>query len=128
MTKRVDQASLMTDTIHHYLHAWNSATTVERESELAKSFATDGVYIDPHAGELSGLAAMQGLIEEFRTKYTHPIEAMGHLDMHHSLFRLSWRIGDMETGVLSHGLFTGQVDSSGKIMRLWTFIDSDSNA
>lgn len=118
----------MTDTIHHYLHAWNSATVVERESELAKSFATDGVYIDPHAGELRGLAAMQGLIEEFRTKYTHPIEAMGHLDMHHGLFRLPWRIGDMKTGVLSHGLFTGQVDASGKITQLWAFIDSDSKA
>lgn len=128
MTNRVKQAKTITDTIHHYLHAWNSATATERQQELAESFSEAGVYIDPHAGELQGLAAMQGLIEEFRAKYTHPIEAMGHLDMHHSLFRLPWRIGDMKTGVLSHGLFTGQIDASGKIVRLWVFIDSDSNA
>lgn len=127
MTKRVDKASLMTDTIHHYFHAWNSATAAEREHELTESFAAEGVYIDPHVGELQGLSAMQKLIEEFRSKYSHPIEAMGHLDMHHSLFRLPWRIGDIETGVLSHGLFTGQVDTSGKITRMWVFIDSDSN-
>ncbi|NEP17921.1 MAG: hypothetical protein F6J97_13620 [Leptolyngbya sp. SIO4C1] len=127
MTNRAQQAATITETLHHYFHAWNSATADERAAELAQSFEDTGVYIDPHAGELQGLAAVQQLIEQFRSKYDYPLEAMGHLDLHHRLFRLPWRLGDKRTGVLSHGLFTGEIGASGKIVRLWVFIDSDSN-
>ncbi len=119
-------AQLVTDistTLHSYLHAWNAPSAEERAASLRQALTTDVIYIDPHAGELQGVEAVQALIEQFRSKFNYPLEATGHLDVHHRLFRLPWRLGDLDKGVLSHGTLVGEFDTTGKILRLWAFLD-----
>jgi len=91
-------ARLVTDistTLRHYLHAWNAPTVDERAQALRQALTPDIVYIDPHAGELQGIEAVRTLVEQFRSKFDYPLEATGHLDVHHQLFRLPWRLGDL---------------------------------
>jgi hypothetical protein len=116
----------LTTTIHDYVHAWNASNTQDRSQALFQSFASDGTYIDPHAGVLQGRDAMQHLIDQFRTKFAHPMEATGHIDFHHNIFRLPWRLGDSTTGILSQGLFVGQLNADHKICQLLVFLDKNS--
>jgi hypothetical protein len=115
-----------TTVIHHYFHAWNASNPQERQNALNQSFAADATYVDPHAGSLQGINALQTLIEQFRAKFSHPLEATGHVDIHHHIFRLPWRLGDARTGILSQGLFVGMFNAEHKIGQLLVFLDKDN--
>ncbi|MEO1590344.1 MAG: nuclear transport factor 2 family protein [Cyanobacteria bacterium J06632_22] len=119
-------AQLVTDistTLRHYLHAWNAPTADERAAALRQALTPEVIYIDPHAGERYGIDAVHAVIEQFRSKSDYLLEATGHLDVHHQLFRLPWRLGDLDRGVLSHGTLVGEFNAAGKILRLWGFLD-----
>ncbi|MEM6351972.1 MAG: nuclear transport factor 2 family protein [Cyanobacteria bacterium P01_D01_bin.14] len=123
MSRSTQLVTDISTTLQRYLHAWNATTPEARATALAQSLTPEVIYVDPHAGELQGIDAVQSLIEQFHAKFNHPLEATGHLDVHHHLFRLPWRLGDRETGVLSHGMFVGEFNDAVQIVRLWTFLD-----
>jgi hypothetical protein len=107
-----------------YCDAWNAKDDGLRAALLSRSFSENGTYLDPHAGFKSGLGEMNALIRQFRDRFPHQLEPQGKCDVHHNVFRQSWRLHDPESGTLSQGLFVGAVDGEAKILGLWVFLDS----
>jgi ketosteroid isomerase-like protein len=116
---------LMIKSIQDYLAAWNAQTAAEREMLLQNCLTDNVIYIDPHAPDpVHGIDGMQALMEKFRTLFDHRLEPEGEIDMHHSVFRLRWRLQRDGGEVLSRGLMVGDLTDTGVIARIIQFVDA----
>jgi hypothetical protein len=116
----VDRKQIIT-TLNIFIAAWNADTEQYRRNLLQYSFAPQAVYIDPHLGKSTGIDSMQHSIAEFRDKFPHRLEATSKVETHHNIFRISWRFYAPAFGVLSQGLFVGEMNPEGQIIRLFVF-------
>ncbi|WP_299484496.1 hypothetical protein [Acaryochloris sp. IP29b_bin.137] len=115
----------MIQSIQDYLAAWNAKTFNERRSLLQSCMTGKAIYIDPHAPDpVQGIDGMQALIEKFRARFDHELKAEGQIDMHHSVFRLPWRLQRDSGEILSHGLMVGDLTDAGLIKRIVQFVDT----
>ena len=115
----------MIQSVQDYLSAWNTQTSDERRRLLQSCMTDKAIYIDPHAPDpVQGIDGMQALIEEFRARFDHKLEPEGQIDMHHSVFRLRWRLQRDSGEVLSHGLMVGDLTETGLIERIVQFVDA----
>jgi hypothetical protein len=120
---------LMIKSIQDYLAAWNAQTAAEREMLLQSCLTDDVIYIDPHAADpVHGIDGMQALMEKFRALFDHRLEPESEIDMHHSVFRLRWRLQRDSGEVLSHGLMVGDLTDTGLIERIVQFVDAPNAA
>jgi hypothetical protein len=119
----------MIQSVQDYLAAWNTQTSDERRSLLQCCMTDKAIYIDPHAPDpVQGIDGMQALIEKFRARFDHKLEHVGQIDMHHSVFRLRWRLQRDSGEVLSHGLMVGDLTDTGLIERIVQFVDTANAA
>ncbi|NJK52981.1 MAG: nuclear transport factor 2 family protein [Leptolyngbyaceae cyanobacterium SU_3_3] len=115
----------MMQSVQNYLAAWNAQTSDERRSLLQSCITDKAIYIDPHAPDpVQGIDGMQALIEKFRARFDHKLESEGQIDMHHSVFRLRWRLQRESGEVLSRGLMVGDLTNTGLIERIVQFVDA----
>jgi hypothetical protein len=117
------EIDLILETVRQYFAAWNTESASERSNLLEECFAATGTYVDPHAGVKNGIAQMKELIDTFRSKFPHRLERTGNVDTDNNIFQVPWRLIDETAGVLSSGLFSGELDTSARIMRLTVTLD-----
>jgi hypothetical protein len=119
----------MMQSVQDYLAAWNAQTSHERRSLLQSCMTDKAIYIDPHAPDpIQGIDGMQSLIEKFRARFDHKLEPEGQIDIHHSVFRLRWRLQRDNGEVLSHGMMVGDLNDTGLIERIVQFVDAANAA
>lgn len=104
-----------------YVAAWAQIDEEERRALLEKSWADDGIYIDPTA-EVVGREALIRLIESYHQQFAgHRILCTSGVDEHHSRFRFTWAWVDPEGNLVSEGMDFGEVGPDGRLIRITGF-------
>jgi hypothetical protein len=112
-----------TEIINQYVHSWNEKDALKRLQLLNKSFAENGIYLDPHIPKpVSNLTEMNGIIKTFQSRLPHKLIKNSEPEFHNSIFRMQWKM-DNEGSVLSYGTFVGEFDETNRITRIFCFID-----
>jgi hypothetical protein len=123
MVTELQVESSLATAIALYIQAWNSQDPTDRFMLLQKCFHKEGIYVDPHAGRLRGLEAMHGLIGRFRDRFPHQLVASSEIQQHNRCFRMHWVLQDAEEGILSRGLFVGDLAMEHQIIYLLVFLE-----
>jgi hypothetical protein len=109
--------------INQYINAWNEKNQTKRLEQLATCFAENGIYLDPHIPKpVSNIAEMEAIISTFQSRLPHKLVKNSQPEFHNSVFRMQWKM-DNNGSVLSYGTFVGEFDETGKICRVYAFID-----
>ena len=116
----------MLETIENYILAWNAPDEKTRLQKLNLSFHLEGRYIDPHIqSPITNLNEMNALIRNFREKFEHKLILVDQVEIHHSVFRFSWKL-EKNGSVLSRGMFCGEMNETKHIQLIFGFIDSSN--
>ncbi len=110
------------DLIDRYIAAWNETDDERRRDLVARTFAKDASYIDPHL-EGHGTAEIDALIAAVQGRFPgYRFQRTGRVDAHHSRVRFSWEVmpeggpvfaGGTDVAIVADGLFhsvTGFID------------------
>jgi SnoaL-like protein len=107
--------------VEDYVAAWNEPDAAARTKLLDSCWAEDATYLDPNA-DLRGRSALGAHITKMQAgRPGARIEFMSGIDLHHNVVRFLWRLvrGDGSTGDVS--IDFGEVDASGKLVRIVGF-------
>ena len=103
-----------------YGATWNEPDEKQRLALLTKSWADDGVYMDP-TGRADGRDALLAHIGGFREMMPgHTIDMTSGVDVHANVFRFAWVMRkDGETVI--EGMDYGELADDGRISRIVGF-------
>jgi L-amino acid N-acyltransferase len=111
-----------------FVDAVNLRSADDRRDRLERILAPEFRYCEPTVAELvRGIGEMDQLISARLARRPHlELVAVGSPETHHDVWRLRWRLhGDPgPTG----GLFTGELDPTGRILRIDCFVDAPEGA
>jgi len=111
------------EALENYLAAWNATNADDCSARLLAGCSPDVVLLDPNADRpLNGWGAVASHIAYFRERYGHHMEPITHLDAHHGVCRLHWRLAD-GADVLSTGLLVADAAPDGRLRRIVHFVD-----
>jgi hypothetical protein len=109
------------EVVTQYMAAWNEPEAAARQALLEQCWSDGGVYLDPRAS-LAGrdelarhIAAWQAARPGVR------LEFMSGIDVHHSVFRVLWRLvrADGTRGDVS--IDFGEVGTDGRLVKIIGF-------
>lgn len=111
----------MDETIKMYCAAWSEPDTQRRLELLEKVWATNGTYTDP-TSHVEGRKALADHIGGFMQRTPGAkIIATSHVDLHHSMFRFTWKFLGADGKTMSEGVDFGTLDAGGKIQTIVGF-------
>jgi hypothetical protein len=111
------------ETINLYFESWNERDENKRLTLLNECFSENGQYADPHIPKpVENLKEMNEIIKIFQSRLPHKLLKISESEINHSAFRIRWEMKNVEH-ILSNGTFVGEFDASGKIARIYCFID-----
>lgn len=104
-----------------FVEAFGDHDAVERRDLLERCLAPEFRYCDPLEVDLvRGIGEMDQLIASRRAADPElVVSAVGAPEVHHDVFRLAWRSQGRTT--VSSGTFSGEVDHTGRIVRIDAF-------
>ncbi|BCY06771.1 nuclear transport factor 2 family protein [Actinoplanes sp. L3-i22] len=109
--------------IERYLAVWNETDPAARRAAIAGLFADDVHYVDPVAA-VHGHAGLDGLIGAVHQQFPGLVfSAGGPVDAHHDQARFTWHLGRPGEEPLVIGFDVAERDTSGRIARVYGFID-----
>lgn len=92
------------DTIRTYVAAWNAADDDARRDLLARSFAADGIYVDP-AARVRGRAALAVHARGFAARWPGAtVEVTSRIDVHGDVACFTWRVTGPDGTALREGI------------------------
>ena len=111
----------LTELITLYTRAWSEPDRACRQSLLDRIWDENGTYTDPTA-HVAGRAALVDHIGGFFVQYPGArIELTSGVDMHHEMFRFTWRMVLADGNVFVEGIDFGELSSEGKLHRIAGF-------
>ncbi|OZC03968.1 nuclear transport factor 2 family protein [Rubricoccus marinus] len=118
------KTSTPAESLENYLAAWNATDADDCSARLLAGCAPDVVLLDPNAERpLNGWAAVASHIAYFRERHGHRMEPTGHIDAHHGVCRLPWRLADGDD-VHSTGVLIADAAGDGRLQRILHFVDA----
>jgi hypothetical protein len=104
-----------------YCTAWSEPDTDTRRQILEKVWAVDGQYSDPTANVMNRQGLMD-LIGRVLGKYPGArFSATSIGDLHHGMFRVTWRMEAPDGKLIVDGIDFGELSSDGRIQRITGF-------
>ena len=108
-------------TVRLYAAAWNEPDAGKRLALLERSWAEDGVYVDPTV-ELSGRQALSDHIAGVQAKRPGArIALTSGTDEHHGLLRFNWRLIQADGTEGAESIDFGELDDDGRLSRIVGF-------
>jgi len=101
--------------------AWNATSRIERDRQLARVFAPDGVYNDPTPTYVTGRAALSAEIADFHRQYPGFRFRCSTPQIHHHAMRVSWLLLRPDGKVRLEGTDFYQLAPDGLIRRVTGF-------
>lgn len=109
------------EAVKAYAAAWAEPDEGARRALLEKSWADDGVYMDPSA-HVEGREALVKHIAGFLSQAgdTHLERASG-VEVHHGSLRFRWRIVAADGSVVGEGFDYGELAEDGRLKKIVGF-------
>jgi hypothetical protein len=103
------------EVIQAYGDSWNEPDESKRRQLIERSWADGGVFQDPRDRAV-GQEALLALIAGFREAFPGAaIVPTSGLDVHHEMFRFTWRIDDKDGAPVLEGFDYGELADDGRI-------------
>jgi hypothetical protein len=104
-----------------YDAAWNEPDATERRRLLERSFAEDGVLIEPR-GRFDGREAVLERIAGFSERFPGArVVLTSGVDEHHGFMRYAWTIVGADGSALLEGIDFAELGSDGRLRRVIMF-------
>jgi hypothetical protein len=92
--------------VMNYIAAWNERDAVKRRAIVAKAWAPNGSYTDPHR-QASGVDEIDAMLATAQASYPgYQVRLISKIEAHHEHIRFSWAAG----GTLEAPLYLGGTD------------------
>jgi hypothetical protein len=81
--------------VMNYIAAWNERDPIKRRATVAKAWAPNGTYIDPHR-KASGLDEIDTMLAVAQASYPgYQVRLISKIEAHSGHIRFSWAAGGM---------------------------------
>ena len=106
------------ESLEAYMAAWNEPDEAKRKALLEKSWADDGVYIDP-LSDVKGRDGLNGAIAGMHAQQPGAsIVLASGIDQHHNQVRFRWDFIGADGTTAIQGIDVGESAPDGRIARI----------
>lgn len=107
--------------VEAYGAAWNEPDEAERRRLLERSWANDGVFVDPQS-HAEGREALLGLIADFQRQLSGAqIVTTSGIDVHHNVVRFTWAVRGADGSTMMEGIDFGELAEDGRLRKIVGF-------
>ena len=111
----------VTAVVDTYLSMWNEADRAARTEIVRTAWADEGAYWDPML-EARGHDEMVAMVDAVQARFPgHRFRRTTGIDHHHELVRFGWELAAPDGAVTVAGLDVGELDETGKLVRITGF-------
>jgi hypothetical protein len=109
--------------VNDYIAIWNEEDAATRSTLIARTWATDGDYVDPLL-QGSGHDGIEAMTAGLQSSYPgHKFARIGAIDQHHDRIRFGWQLLTPEREPLVIGTDYGVVSEDGKLTSITGFFE-----
>ena len=112
----------LTDLAQRYIDVWNTTDPATRRREIDALFAPDARYVDPLV-VADGPEAIDQTIAAVQEQFPELLFRLGPVDAHHDQARFTWELGPVGGEALIVGFDVAVADQSGRLRRVYGFLD-----
>jgi hypothetical protein len=123
-----DELSRADALVARYCGAWSKTDPAERQREVAGVWAEDGEYLDSQPARASGREGLEAEIKKFQQQFPGARFHCEAVKAHHGFVGYTWTMVSAEGSPLMQGMDFGEIDSSGRLVRIVSFFDMPPSA
>lgn len=118
-----DPVSQADAVVARYCGAWSKTDPAERQREVAGVWAEDGEYLDSQPARASGREGLEAEIVKFQQQFPGAQFRCEAIKAHHDFVGYTWTMVAADGSPLMQGMDFGELDSSGRLVRIVSFFD-----
>lgn len=108
-------------TVQAYCASWGAQSATQRAHLLASVWTDATTYSDATPRVLVGVQGLMTAMEDFQKRRPGARFRCSNVQIHHNVFRFTWQMVDANEKIQLTGMDFGELDPSGRILRLVGF-------